>query len=487
MVSSEYRIRRSVGLVALLLAVSAGAVVGALATQKPGRRVPVFVAPGVASAAGKVSFESGFEPVVRQVLPAVVNVSSSHIVRVRNSPLSSDPFFRQFFGRQPEGPTKRREEALGSGVIVSPDGYILTNNHVIEKATDIKVVLGDRREFKARLVGTDSKTDIAVLKVDATGLPVIPLGDSSRAKAGNFVLAVGNPFGLKQTVTMGIVSATGRGGLGIEDYEDFIQTDAPINPGNSGGALVDVNGDLIGINTAILSGSGGNQGVGFAVPVNLARQVMDEILKHGKVIRGYIGIQIQELTPEIAKALGLNVTNGALVADVTPDSPATRAGIRRGDVIAALNGKPVDNRQLQLDVSMMQPGREVRLTVLRDGRQSEVPVTLAELPSKAESQSAAGSSMGSLQGLSVQTLTPDIAQQLKLPVGTRGAVVSQVGDASPAAAAGIRRGDVILEINRKPVADAAEFERAARAADNQPALLLVDRGGVTTYVMVEPQ
>jgi serine protease Do len=486
-VKNEYRIRRSAGVIALLTAVGAGAVAGALAAQKPKRSVPVFAAPRVVSAAGKVSFEAGFEPVVRRVLPAVVNVSSSRIVRSKASPFLSDPLFQQFFGGQQETPRRRREEALGSGVVVSPDGYILTNNHVINKATDIQVVLADRRELKARLVGADPMTDIAVLKVDATGLPAIPLGDSTTMKAGNFVLAVGNPFGLNQTVTMGIVSATGRGGLGIEDYEDFIQTDAAINPGNSGGALVDVNGNLVGINTAILSGSGGNQGVGFAIPVNMARQVMDEILEHGKVTRGYIGVQIQELTPQMAKAFGLTVTGGALVADVTPDSPAARVGIRRGDVITALNGKSVDNRQLQLQISMMQPGGNVRLTVLRDGRQIELPVTLAELPSKGEGQSGAANPIGALQGLSVQTLTPDIAQQLQLPPGTKGVVVSQVGEVSPAAAAGLHRGDVILEINRKPVTDVAQFKSAAQAADNRPALVLIDRGGATTYVMVEPQ
>ena len=429
-------------------------------------------------AGNNVSFEAGFEPVVRRVVPAVVNVSSSHIVRAQSSPLLSDPLFRQFLGPQPEVPRQRREEALGSGVIVSPDGYILTNNHVIAKATDIKVVLADRREFKARLIGTDSKTDIAVLKVDATDLPVIPLGDSTTMKAGNFVLAVGNPFGLNQTVTMGIVSATGRGGLGIEDYEDFIQTDAAINPGNSGGALVDVNGNLVGINTAILSGSGGNQGVGFAIPVNLARQVMDQILKHGKVIRGYLGVQIQDLTPEMAKAFGLNFTSGALVADVAPDSPAGRAGIRRGDVISALDGKPIDERQLQLQVSMMRLGTTVRLTVWRDGRQMEVPATLAELPSGGGSQAAAPNAASALQGLSVQTLTPDIAGQLQLPPGTKGVVIAHVEDASPAAAAGLRPGDVILQVNRKPVTDASEFDAAARAAGNRAVLLLVNRGGV---------
>lgn len=483
---NEYKIRRGAGVIALLLAVCAGVAAGALATQKPGLRVPVFLAPRVAVGAGKVSFEAGFAPVVERVVPAVVNVSSSRIVRSHGSQFS-DPLFQQFFGGQFAVPRKRREEALGSGVIVSPDGYILTNNHVIDKATDIKVVLADRREFQAHVIGADSKTDIAVLKVDATGLPVVPLGDSTALKAGDFAIAVGNPFGLNKTVTMGIVSATGRGGLGIEDYEDFIQTDAAINPGNSGGALVDVNGNLIGINTAILSGSGGNQGVGFAIPVQMARQVMDEILKHGKVTRGYMGVHIQELTPEMAKSFGLTVNDGALVADVSPDSPAARAGIRRGDVVTALNGKPVGERQLQLQISMMQPGTSVHLTVWRDARQIDVPVTLAELPATGGSQGAAQNAAGALQGISVQTLTPDLAAQLQLPSGTQGVAVTHVEEASPAAAVGLRQGDVILEVNRKPVASASEFRSAAAAAGGKPALLLVDRAGVTTYVMVEPQ
>jgi serine protease Do len=482
------RFRHSTVVVALAVALGIGATAGALASQSS-KRVPVFMAPSVASAAGtQVSFEAGFAPVAARVLPAVVNISSSRVVKAQQPQMFSDPFFQQFFGGGGmQAPQKQREEALGSGVIISPDGYILTNNHVIDKATDIQVLLSDRRQLKAKLVGADSKTDVAVLKVDATALPVVPLGQPNTLKPGNFVIAVGNPFGLNQTVTMGIVSATGRGGLGIEDYEDFIQTDAAINPGNSGGALVDVNGNLVGINTAILSGSGGNQGVGFAIPISLARQVMDEILKNGKVVRGYMGVQIQELTPQMAKAFGLTIDTGALIADVTPDSPASRAGLRRGDVIADLNGKSVDNRQLQLQVSMMAPGTNVRLTVMREGKQIEVPVTLAELPATSAGPSPSGNPAGALQGLTTQTLTSDMAVQMQLPPATKGVVISQIDDSSPAAAAGLRRGDVILEVNRKPVADAGEFRMAARAADDRPVLLLVDRAGETTYIMVQPQ
>ena len=297
-----------------------------------------------------------------------------------------DPFFRQFFGdefgRQFRVPRERREQSLGSGVIVSPNGYILTNNHVVNGATEIQVTLSDKREFKARVVGTDAKTDIAVLRIDAADLPALTIGDSSKIQVGDFALAIGDPFGVGETVTMGIISATGRGNLGIEDYEDFIQTDAPINPGNSGGALINDRGELIGINTAILSHeSGGNQGIGFAIPVNLARQVMNQILEHGKVTRAYLGISMQELTPAMAKALGDPQLHGALVGDVTANSPAQKAGIQRGDIVLEVNGTPVsDTNQLRNAVSMMSPGSVVKLKVFRRGSERELSAVLAELP-----------------------------------------------------------------------------------------------------------
>src|SRR5580704_12995269 len=290
---------------------------------------------------------AGYSKVVKEVLPAVVNISSTKVVRTSRNQQLPDDFFRQFFGDN--GPSFRqqrntpqqeqREQGLGSGVIVSPEGYILTNNHVVDGATDVMVTLHDKRELKARVVGTDAKTDIAVLKIEGSNFPVLTLADSSRAEVGDIVLAIGDPFGVGQTVTQGIISATGRSGLGIEEVEDFIQTDAPINPGNSGGALVDDQGHLIGINTAILSGnSGGNQGIGFAVPINLARHDMDQILAHGKVERGYLGILPQNITPAMAKALNIAEANGALVGDVTANSPASKAGLKQGDVIVALNG-----------------------------------------------------------------------------------------------------------------------------------------------------
>ena len=304
-------------------------------------------------------------PAAKTAMPAVVKISASKLVKpaAMQVPEGMDPMFRQFFGNGGggnfESPRAHREGGLGSGVVVSADGYILTNNHVVDSATDVKVTLPDRREFKAKVIGTDPKTDIAVLKIDASNLPVITVGNSAKLQVGDAVLAIGNPYGVGQTVTMGIVSATGRANLGIEDYEDFIQTDASINPGNSGGALVNDRGELVGINTAILAGgSGGNQGIGFAVPVNLVRQVMNQIVTHGGVTRSYLGVTVQEVTPAIAKAIGLNAPNGALVSEVSPDSPAQKAGIKQGDVITEINGTPiVESNQLRMTVSMMNPVR----------------------------------------------------------------------------------------------------------------------------------
>src|SRR5260370_24359298 len=346
--------------------------------------------------------KTGFAPIVKSVLPDVVNISTSKVVRAQAElpeGMSNDPFFRQFFGpgldNRQQNPRSQREESLGSGVIVSPEGYILTNNHVIEGATDVRVTLSNKRQLQAKVVVADPKTDIAVLKEEGSGYPAITIGDSSKVQVGDYALAVGDPFGVGQTVTMGIVSAMNRGNLGIEDYEDFIQTDAPINPGNSGGSLVNDRGQLIGINTAIIShGSGGNQGIGFAVPVNLARQVMDQIMDHGKVTRAYLGIVVQDVTPSIAKAMGQNELHGALVGDVKASSPAGKAGLERGDIILEINGKPVsDSRELRMNISMMKPDADVKLKILRDGKQSDMTVKLGELPNpKEQAKAEAGTS-----------------------------------------------------------------------------------------------
>jgi serine protease Do len=407
------------------------------------------------------------------------------------NPFGNDPMFRQFFGDQfgQAQPRPEREQSLGSGVILTPDGTILTNNHVIDGASDIKVQLSDKREFQAKLVGTDPKTDVAVLKINANGLPTLPLGDSTTLHVGDLVFAIGDPFGIGETATMGIVSATGRGGLGIENYEDFIQTDASINPGNSGGAMIDLHGNLVGINTAILTGGGGgNQGVGFAIPISLAKNVMDQIMTHGKVVRGYLGVYIQDVTPEMARAFGLEQAGGALVGDVSPNTPAARAGLKKGDVILKLNGEPVDSRnQLTLRVSQTQPGTPVSLTIWRDGKSQDMKITLGELPEKTakeEGEEAKGN--GALEGVNVENITSDIAQQLNLPSGTQGVVVTDVDPSSPAATTGLSRGDVIQEVNHKPVHNVEEYNQAISSSGKKPVLLLVNHGGRTNFIVVEP-
>lgn len=433
---------------------------------------------------------TGFAPVVKKVLPTVVNISSSKMVKTPTGSGQMPDELRQFFGEdfqdQFRAPREQREQGLGSGVIVSPEGYILTNNHVVDGATDVKVTLFDKREYKARVIGTDPKTDIAVLKIDASGLPAIVVGDSSKVQIGDYALAVGNPFGVGKTVTMGIVSATGRSNLGIEAYEDFIQTDAPINPGNSGGALINDRGELVGINTAILAHeSGGNQGIGFAVPVNLARTVMDQILKNGKVTRAYLGIFPQDVTPAMAKAFGEKEPVGALVGDVSPNSPAERAGLLKGDIILQLNGKPVeDANQLRMSISMMSPESAVNLRVFRSGAERDFSVKLAELPVKEASvRSGSDSAKGELAGITVEDLDSQTARQLHVPANTAGVVVTDISPSSPAVDSGLRPGDVIQEVNRKPVRNTSDFEAAMRNAKDQT-LLLVNRQGSTMYVAV---
>jgi len=321
-----------------------------------------------------------FSPVVKAVLPAVVNISSARVIRTSSS-ADDNPFGNLFPGfRMPDRP--QRQEGEGSGVIISADGYIVTNNHVVDGATDLTISTTDGHEMKARVIGRDVKTDIALIKVDARDLPHVALGNSSSVEVGDIALAIGNPFGLGQTVTMGIVSATGRGGLGIEEYEDFIQTDASINPGNSGGALVNTKGELIGINTAILSRSGGNQGVGFAVPVDMVRQVTAQLREKGVVTRARLGAGIQELTPKLATALGVKASKGAVVLEVVPNGPAEKAGLKQDDVIVSLNGKDVDSRSLRLALGSMVPGTAINLKVLRDGSEMNRSVTLDTMPNE---------------------------------------------------------------------------------------------------------
>ena len=331
-----------------------------------------------------VNMPATFAPVVKAVLPAVVNISSTKVIRASAS--AEDNPFRDFgdlfpgfrMPNMPDRPMRQRGE--GSGVIVTSDGYIVTNNHVVDGSTELTVSMGDKREMKARVIGTDAKTDIALIKVDAKDLPHVVLGESSKVEVGDIALAMGNPFGLGQTVTMGIISATGRGGLGIEDYEDFIQTDASINPGNSGGALVNTRGELIGINTAILSRSGGNQGVGFAVPVDLVRNVMTQLKEKGAVTRARLGVYFQELTPKLASALGVKASEGAVVTEIVPDGPAAKSGLQKDDVILAMNGREIDGRSLRNAVGSMSPGNSISLKVLRDGAERNFTITLDRMP-----------------------------------------------------------------------------------------------------------
>ena len=441
------------------------------------------------SAAGR-----GYASVVKRVLPAVVNISTSRVSRMTsaNGLQDMDPLFRQFFGeefgRRFNVPRERREKSLGSGVIVSPEGYILTNNHVIDGATDVTVTLHDKREMKAQVIGADKRTDIALLRITGSNLPSVTLGDSSKVEVGDIVLAMGNPFGIGQTVTMGIVSAKGRAGMGIEEVEDFIQTDAPINPGNSGGTLIDDEGHLVGINTAILSGnSGGNQGIGFAVPVNMARHVMDQIVEHGKVERAYLGILPQDLTPAMAKVFKAGDTRGALVGDITPGGPAAQSDLRKGDIIVSVNGQPIaDANQLRLMIGEMAPSGNVKLKVLRDGATHEVNIKLGEFPSKQERASLDNQSEGSaLEGVTVENVTPELARELKVPPATKGVVVDEVSPASRAAEAGLRSGDVIQEANHQPVKSVNEFRSAVKSkAKDDPVLLLVNRAGMTLFLTV---
>jgi serine protease Do len=434
--------------------------------------------------------------------PSVVNISTTRIIKNREDgafDLFDDPFFRRFFGDQfphPNMPKEHKEQSLGSGVIVSEDGYIVTNNHVIEKASEIKVLLLNKKDYKAKVIGADPKTDIAVIKIDAKDLPALPWGDSNKLKVGEIVFAIGNPFGLNQTVTMGVISAVGRANVGIADYEDFIQTDAAINPGNSGGALINARGELIGINTAILSRTGGNQGIGFAVPSSMARQVMDSLIKYKKVVRGWLGVSIQDITSDLAEEFGVKDLKGALVSGVLKGSPAEKAGIKQGDVILEYNGKVVDDTgHLRNMVSQTAIGSTVTVKLLRHKKELEVKVKVAELTKKlADASSDEGDDeetdeeSNALSGLVVRELTPELAAHFGLPEGERGVVVVKIDASSRIYEAGIRPGDMILQINQKNVETLAEYNKAAsRIKAKDRILLLIRRKGQDLFVTVKPE
>jgi Do/DeqQ family serine protease len=466
------------------VAVLGGALLGGMVLA--GATVPggaaVTAAPAVRTATAAVPAEGGYADVVAKVTPAVVTVRSLGTVRAAADQGPLDPF-EEFFGqrRRPE----RRGGGLGSGVVVSGDGYVLTNHHVVDNARSVEVELADGRVFKARVVGTDPPSDLAVLKLDARGLATLPLGDSDQVRVGDVALAIGNPLGIGQTVTMGIVSAKSRAtGLGQGSFEDFIQTDAPINRGNSGGALVNTRGELIGINSQILSPSGGSIGIGFAIPSNMAREVMSQLMSGGAVHRGMMGVTVQSISSDIAASLGLQQVKGALVSSIQRGSPAERAGLRRGDVITHINGQAVsDSNAVRNQIARLRPGTTASVAILRGGRPQTLAVRLAELPQAADGRPAAAPaapSEGAL-GLSVAPVNARTAQALGLDGGLQ---VTDVDPAGPAAEAGIREGDVVEQVNGRGVRSAADLRAAVNASRGRPALLLVRRGEDSLFVAV---
>jgi serine protease Do len=427
--------------------------------------------------------------IAERATPSVVNVASRRVIK--NSGPEQDPFFRHFFGPQGPEPQERQQRGLGSGVIYSNDGLVLTNNHVIEDADEITVTTADGTDYPAQVVGTDDKSDVAVLRLkgdNIKNLVPISLGDSAALRVGDVVLAIGTPFALSQTVTMGIVSAKGRSETGIVDYGDFIQTDAAINPGNSGGALVNMQGELVGINTAILSRSGGYQGIGFAIPSNMARQISQSLIEHGRVVRGWLGIGIQDVDADLASAMSLPNADGVLVSDVEPGSPADKGGLLRGDVVLTLDGKKTNSStQLRNIVAEAGANKKVTLSILRAGKPQTLSLVLGELKSdKPEAATpAAAPRPETLDGLSVDVLTPKLKQQLKLPTSLKqGIVVTGVLPGSPASESGLQPGDVIVELNRQPINNVQDFRTAYKQPGSKRALLLIYREGRTHYVVL---
>jgi len=448
---------------------------------------------GVNTAASQnIGASNSYAQIVSRVAPAVVTVRSEGRGRqAQQFPFADDPTLREFFGNRgivPQQPRERRRSGLGSGVIVSSDGYILTNHHVIDGAEKITVQLTNNRTLDAKVVGSDAPSDLAVLKVEGRELPMLPLGDSDQMRVGDVVLAIGNPLGVGQTVTSGIISAKGRRtGLSDGSFEDFLQTDAAINQGNSGGALVNTNGELVGINSQILSPSGGNIGIGFSIPSKMAKNVMDQLVKTGAVRRGQLGVTVQQVTSEIAASIGVSDARGVIVSGVQPGSAAERAGLRQGDIIAQFNGTKVDDSNaFRNHVASTMPGTEVALTVMRDREEQQVRATLGELSGEKKGESVntrndETTSSGKL-GINAQDLTPEVAAQFRLPAGTKGVVVGGVAPGGAAAEAGIVEGDVILEFNRQKVGSVAELQKVVGASSDRPALMLINRRGDNFYL-----
>lgn len=438
---------------------------------------------------------TSYADIVARVAPAVVKVNVEHKTKPQQSSPLED-FFRGTPQNQRGTQPPQVERGVGSGVIVSADGTILTNNHVIDGATKIRIEMNDKRVFEAKVVGTDQPTDLAVLKIEAQDLPFLTLGDSDKVRVGDIILAIGNPLGIGQTVTAGIISAKGRRtGLSDGSFEDFLQIDAPINRGNSGGALIALNGELIGINSQILSPSGGNIGIGFSIPSNMAKSVMEQLIKDGKVHRGQLGVVIQNITEDLAKNLELQDNKGVIVGSVKPESAADKAGVKRGDVITAINGEKVeDGNALRNKVAATAPGTEIVLTVLRDGKEQSLTAKLDEFqPEKAQKDSGEDNSQGNKSaengklGLDLQPVTPELAKKLELPPDSKGMVVTDIDPEGPAAAEGIIKGDVILEINRQEIGSFEDVQSALEKAGDKPSLLLVARGGRTVFVTVQPK
>lgn len=461
--------------IAAPLAVSAGVLSFALMSTVP---VPSQADISVPMQQGVPSLA----PMLKTVMPGVVNIAVTSKAPMQN-PLMQDPFFRRFFegpgAPQQQEPEEREEQSTGSGVIVdAAKGYVITNNHVVETAESIKVRLSDDREYEAKLIGKDPQTDVAILQIKADKLTAIPLADSDKAQVGDFVVAIGSPFGLRQTVTSGIISATGRStGISEGGYEDFIQTDASINPGNSGGALVNLNGQLVGIPSNILSRSGGNIGIGFAIPINQARGVMNQLIEHGSVQRGRIGVVGQDVTPDLAKAFGLPSARGAVVAQVIPDSPAAKAGLKPEDIVLEANGREVQNMaQLRNTVGLMRVGEKVELKVLREGKTRNVTVVVGK---DSEEAASAEGLHPSLAGATFGKLDEATAKSAQ----TKGILVQKVIPGSPAARAGLRDGDIIIAVNRERVEDMAKFNKLAGVKDGQ-LLMHVQRGDGALFIIV---
>ncbi len=480
--------------------------VGVSLRAKPSEAVSLFGGeserPAAEPSAGAVTLPD-FATLAQRLSPSVVNISSTQEVKSRSpfgggggggggGGMGEDDPFQEFYGPFERffGPPRRpfRAKSLGSGFLIDATGSIITNNHVVENADEIVVKLSTGKEFKAKVVGRDPKTDIALIQIKkgADDLPALQLGDSSTLRVGEWVVAIGNPFGLENTVTAGIVSAMGRH-INQGPYDNFIQTDAAINPGNSGGPLLNAKGEVVGINTAIFSRGGGNIGIGFAIPIDLAKEIIPQLKDRGRVTRGWLGVMIQKVTPDIAETFGLEEAQGALVADVVKDGPAAAAGLKQGDVIVEFDGKPVtDSSDLPLLVARTGVGKAVSLTIIRDKKREKVSVTVAELKDEEELAQGPGDSSENL-GLAVQTLTPELADNLGLESGLKGVVVTQVDPEGPAGEAGMRRGDVILEVNRSPVKDAAAYGKAVRAgAKGKSLLFLVRRGENTIFLAVKP-